>query len=118
MDGDRWAPLHETVEGRVESLALAHHASVSAARITRITRLTGDALDDLDLTGCAPVPEVAGLADTWWRVTREKPRPAASRRTAPLWSTRDSGTRTCAASADRAQAAASSTKARTPDSRA
>ncbi len=64
VDGDRWAPLHETVEGWVESLALAHHASASAARITR---LTGDALDDLDLTGCTPVPEVAGLADTWWR---------------------------------------------------
>ncbi|MFE2275447.1 hypothetical protein ACFXB4_40290 [Streptomyces lavendulae] len=29
--------------------------------------MTRDAVDDLDLSGFEPVPEVAGLADTWWR---------------------------------------------------
>ncbi|MFE9577306.1 hypothetical protein ACFYO1_13030 [Nocardia sp. NPDC006044] len=63
-DQGRWVPLHSTIEGWVESLALAHHASI---RARRITRLTGDELDDIDLDGYEPVPEVRGLADTWWR---------------------------------------------------
>ncbi|MFG2987284.1 hypothetical protein ACGFYQ_39640 [Streptomyces sp. NPDC048258] len=61
-----WAPLHASIEGWVEALALADHAR-RCARTT--TTLTGDAVDDLDLDGFEPVPEVAGLADTWWRGT-------------------------------------------------
>ncbi|MFI5862973.1 hypothetical protein [Streptomyces sp. NPDC051546] len=62
--GERWAPLHATVEGWIESQALAHFAFRWAEQVTR---LTGDAVDDLDLTGFERVPEVAGIADDWWR---------------------------------------------------
>lgn len=64
IHGDRWTPLHQTVEGWVESVALAHHASLWAKQITRVT---GDDVDVLDLDTFEPVKEVAGLADTWWR---------------------------------------------------
>ncbi|MFJ5936042.1 hypothetical protein [Streptomyces sp. NPDC093071] len=60
----KWAPLHATVEGWVESLALAHHASMWARQVTK---LVGDDADGIDLTGYAPVREVRGLTDTWWR---------------------------------------------------
>lgn len=60
----RWAPLHATVEGWVESLALAHHASMWARRVTK---LVGDEVDDIEWDGYEPVREVRGLADTWWR---------------------------------------------------
>ncbi|WP_334663908.1 hypothetical protein [Streptomyces cyaneofuscatus] len=59
-----WAPLHATVEGWVESLALAHHASTWAEQVTK---LVGDDVDGIELNGYAPVREVKGLADTWWR---------------------------------------------------
>ncbi|MET4927043.1 hypothetical protein P3L51_32605 [Streptomyces sp. PSRA5] len=59
-----WVPLHATVAGWVEALALAAHAR-SCARTTMT--LTGDAVDDLELDRFEAVPEVAGLADTWWR---------------------------------------------------
>lgn len=61
---DAWAPLHAGIEGWVESLALAHHAARWA---TSITRITGDAVDDLDLAAYEPVPEVQGITDNWWR---------------------------------------------------
>lgn len=61
---ERWTPLHATVEGWVESLALAHHASGCAKRITRVV---GDDVDRFSLDAYEPVPEVQGLADTWWR---------------------------------------------------
>ncbi|MFD7027236.1 hypothetical protein ACFWAR_04270 [Streptomyces sp. NPDC059917] len=61
-----WAPLHASVEGWVEALALADRAR-RCARTT--TTVTGDEVDGLDLRGFEPVPEVAGLADTWWRGT-------------------------------------------------
>ncbi|MGW4734434.1 hypothetical protein ACWEQC_35630 [Streptomyces shenzhenensis] len=64
IQGDRWAPLHATVEGWVESLALAHHASMWAKRVTK---LVGDDVDVIELNGYEPVREVRGLADTWWR---------------------------------------------------
>ncbi|MFF4507708.1 hypothetical protein [Streptomyces sp. NPDC001401] len=64
IHGDRWTPLHQTVEGWVESLALAHHASMWAKQITRVT---GDDFDALALDTLEPVKEVRGLADTWWR---------------------------------------------------
>ncbi|NUW44122.1 hypothetical protein [Nonomuraea rhodomycinica] len=62
--GYRWAPLHSSVEGWVESLALAYHASTHAKSITKVT---GQDVDALPLAGYETVPEVAGLADNWWR---------------------------------------------------
>ncbi|MFI9401414.1 hypothetical protein [Nocardia sp. NPDC052316] len=64
IDGTRWVPLHASVEGWIESVALAHHASNRAAQITTIK---GDAIDGLALHDFEPVTEVRGLADTWWR---------------------------------------------------
>ncbi|MFC8795440.1 hypothetical protein [Streptomyces cinereoruber] len=64
IDGYRWAPLHAGIEGWVESLALAHHARRWAGTVTRIT---GEAVESLDLEGYEPVPEVRGMTDTWWR---------------------------------------------------
>ncbi|MGW4982320.1 hypothetical protein [Streptomyces mirabilis] len=64
IHGERWTPLHQTVEGRVESVALAHHASMWAKRVTRVT---GNEVDAIALDAFEPVKEVKGLADTWWR---------------------------------------------------
>lgn len=64
IQAERWTPLHATVEGWIESLALAHHASMWARQITRVT---GDDVDGIALDGYEPVHEVRGLADTWWR---------------------------------------------------
>ncbi len=64
IHGHRWAPLHGSTEGWVESLALADHARRWAGTVTRVT---GEAVDSLDLEGHEPVPEVRGLTDTWWR---------------------------------------------------
>ncbi|MEU8777174.1 hypothetical protein [Streptomyces sp. NPDC048606] len=64
LQGTAWAPLHAGIEGWIEALALAHHAR-RWARAT--TTLTGEEVDTLDLDGFEPVPEVAGLTDTWWR---------------------------------------------------
>ncbi|MER6392779.1 hypothetical protein ABT236_30485 [Streptomyces sp. NPDC001523] len=50
----------------MEALALAHHAR-RCARST--TTLTGDEVDGIDLDSFEAVPEVAGIADTWWRGT-------------------------------------------------
>jgi hypothetical protein len=33
----------------------------------QITKLTGAEVDELDLDGFEPVPEVQGRADAWWR---------------------------------------------------
>ncbi|MEV7783370.1 hypothetical protein [Kitasatospora sp. NPDC088351] len=60
----QWAPLHATVEGWVESLALAHHASMWAKKIVMVN---GDDVDGIVLDGYEPVHEVMGVADTWWR---------------------------------------------------
>ncbi|GAA1000863.1 hypothetical protein GCM10009555_104480 [Acrocarpospora macrocephala] len=64
VHGDRWVPLHSTVEGWVESVALAHHASTWAKTITKVT---GRDVDSLQLDLYEAVTEVAGLADNWWR---------------------------------------------------
>ncbi|MFF0262049.1 hypothetical protein ACFYR2_24915 [Streptomyces microflavus] len=64
IDADRWTPLHAGTEGWVEALALAAHAGYWAKTITKIR---GSAVEELDLDGFEPVPEVQGLADTWWR---------------------------------------------------
>ncbi|MEY2229020.1 hypothetical protein [Streptomyces sp. BF23-19] len=62
----RWVPLHASVDGWVESAALAHHAAMCAKQITKVT---GDDVDALELGSYEPVAEVEGLADTWWRGT-------------------------------------------------
>ncbi|MEU1736848.1 hypothetical protein [Streptosporangium sp. NPDC020145] len=64
IHSELWTPLHATVEGWVESVALAYHASMWA---TKITKITGDEVEAIQLEGYEPVQEVAGLADTWWR---------------------------------------------------
>ncbi|MBP2579810.1 hypothetical protein J3A78_000288 [Streptomyces sp. PvR006] len=64
ISGYHWTPLHASTEGWVESLALADHAR---RRAKTITRITGKAVDSLDLEGYEPVPEVRGLTDSWWR---------------------------------------------------
>ncbi|MER7967750.1 hypothetical protein ABTX35_01825 [Streptomyces sp. NPDC096080] len=64
IHGSCWAPLHASTDGWVESLALAAHAGRWARTITKIT---GKAVDSLDLDGYEPVPEVQGLTDSWWR---------------------------------------------------
>lgn len=48
----------------LQALALASHAGYWAKPITKIK---GSAVAELDLEGLEPVPEVQGLADTWWR---------------------------------------------------
>ncbi|MFG2325337.1 hypothetical protein [Streptomyces sp. NPDC048568] len=64
IHADRWTPLHRTIEGWVEALALAHHASTWARQTNKIT---GDEVDALALDTFEPVQEVEGLTDTWWR---------------------------------------------------
>ncbi|MFJ8112324.1 hypothetical protein [Streptomyces sp. NPDC096132] len=64
IDADRWTPLHADADGWVESLALAAHAGRWARTVTKIT---GPAVESLDLAGYEPVPEVRGVTDTWWR---------------------------------------------------
>ncbi|MFD6969136.1 hypothetical protein [Streptomyces sp. NPDC059979] len=66
IHGSRWAPLHASTDGWVESLALATHARRWAKSITRIT---GEAVASLGLDGYEQVPEVQGMTDTWWRGT-------------------------------------------------
>ncbi|WP_406207347.1 hypothetical protein OH807_34615 [Kitasatospora sp. NBC_01560] len=62
--GHHWVPLHASVEGWVESVAPARHAALRAQQITKVT---GPDVAALDLGRHEPVPEVAGLADQWWR---------------------------------------------------
>jgi hypothetical protein len=64
IHGHHWAPLHASTDGWVESLALAGHARRWAGTLTRIT---GEAVDSLDLKGYEPVPEVRGVTDSWMR---------------------------------------------------
>ncbi|MBF6455264.1 hypothetical protein [Nocardia cyriacigeorgica] len=64
IDGGPWVSLHASIEGWIESVALAHHATLSARQITTIR---GEAIDELPPRDFEPVPEVRGLADTWWR---------------------------------------------------
>ncbi|TWD15324.1 hypothetical protein FB570_113174 [Streptomyces sp. T12] len=64
IHANHWAPLHATVEGWIEALALTHHAAMWAKRITKVT---GDDVDGIELGTMEQVPEVRGLADAWWR---------------------------------------------------
>jgi hypothetical protein len=62
--GPNWTPLHASVDGWVESIALSRHAARWARQITR---LRSEEVDAFDLSGFEPVAEVRGLADTWWK---------------------------------------------------
>jgi hypothetical protein len=64
IHGDTWTPLHASMEGWIESVALEYTARRWAPNIRTIK---GTAVDDIDFTGMDPVPEVEGLADNWWR---------------------------------------------------
>ncbi|MFB9450132.1 hypothetical protein Dvina_28255 [Dactylosporangium vinaceum] len=55
--------LHDSIEGWIESVALAHEV---AGRARQITTLTGPEADAVALAGLTPIPEVRGRADTWW----------------------------------------------------
>ncbi|AGL19762.1 hypothetical protein L083_6252 [Actinoplanes sp. N902-109] len=62
-DDEKWIPLHGSIDGWVESLALAY-AAVDIA--DTITKLAGPATDSLDLTSMQPVELVDGRANGWW----------------------------------------------------
>ncbi len=64
--GDIWVPLHASVEGWVESVALAYTARMYAREVRR---LSGKEVDTLNLAEMEPVAEVAGRTDFWWRGT-------------------------------------------------
>lgn len=64
IDAYRWTPLHASTDGWVESLALADHAGRCAKTVTKIT---GKAVQSLELRGYEPVLEVKAVTDTWWR---------------------------------------------------
>ncbi len=50
--------------GWVESVALVHHAFRWAGQVTRVS---GPAVEGIDLGGLESVSLVAGMADAWWR---------------------------------------------------
>jgi hypothetical protein len=60
----RWVPLHGTIEGWIESLALAHDAFTYAERVTRYS---GARVESVDFTALEPVEVVGGITDNWWR---------------------------------------------------
>ncbi|MFF9979492.1 hypothetical protein [Streptomyces erythrochromogenes] len=64
IQAGRWVPLHGSVEGWVESIALAYHAFRWA---TAINVASGEAVEELQLEGYQPVIEVDGMSDSWLR---------------------------------------------------
>lgn len=61
-----WVPLHASIEGWVEALALTYQAREDARTVRRVI---GPAADDL-IAGVEtemPVGDVAGIADNWWQ---------------------------------------------------
>lgn len=62
-DDDRWVPLHASIEGWIESLALAYAAADIA---DTVTRLAGRVVDEIDVTAMQPVMEVQGISTGWW----------------------------------------------------
>lgn len=64
LDSGSFVPLHDSIEGWVEAVSLAHHAASHAAEV-RILR--GTAADALDLDGFEEVRAARGIADRWWR---------------------------------------------------
>ncbi|WP_436532319.1 hypothetical protein [Actinoplanes sp. HUAS TT8] len=59
----RWVPLHGSIDGWVESLAMACAAMDVA---DTVTRLSGEAVDSLDLSSMQPVGSVDGITNGWW----------------------------------------------------
>jgi hypothetical protein len=64
IHGVGWVPLHASIVGWVESIALAYRARRWAPNVVTIR---GEGVDDIDLSGMEEVADVAGMADTWWR---------------------------------------------------
>ncbi|MFD0782485.1 hypothetical protein ACFQZ8_00880 [Micromonospora azadirachtae] len=62
-DDGQWVPLHRSIDGWVEALALAYAAMQVA---DTVTRLTGSAVGQLDLTAMQPVAAVGGITNGWW----------------------------------------------------
>ncbi len=62
-DDGQWIPLYCSIDGWVEALALAWAAMDIA---DTVTRLTGSAVDQLDLNTMQPVAEVGGITNGWW----------------------------------------------------
>jgi len=62
-DDGHWVPLHRSIEGWIESVALAYAAMDVA---DTVTRLTGSPVGQLDLTAMQPVVEVGGITNGWW----------------------------------------------------
>lgn len=63
-NSDSWVPLHESIEGWIESLSLAYHASAHASSISI---LRGAKVGGLDLAEFEEIRAVQGIADRWWR---------------------------------------------------
>jgi hypothetical protein len=78
IDADHWIPLHAGMQGWVEALALAHHARRWAQTVTRIK---GDAVEEVDLDGTADLVtgEAGGAAALRVMPDDLRPRPAACR---------------------------------------
>ncbi|MBM0276253.1 hypothetical protein JM949_12785 [Micromonospora sp. STR1s_6] len=55
--------MHRSIDGWVEALALAYAAMDVA---DTVTRLTGSAVGQLDLTAMQPVAEVGGITNGRW----------------------------------------------------
>ncbi|MGC4896996.1 hypothetical protein [Micromonospora sp. DT31] len=62
-DDGQWVPLHRSIDGWVESLALAYAAMGMADTVTKVT---GSAIDQLDLAAMQPIAEVGGITNGWW----------------------------------------------------
>ncbi|MEU8080115.1 hypothetical protein AB0B31_32260 [Catellatospora citrea] len=60
-----WVPLHGSVEGWVEAAALRHLADGLPAEVRMAAGARIDGLPER--YGLRPLPEVAGVADGWWR---------------------------------------------------
>lgn len=56
-------PLHGSVDGWVDSVALAHAALENAESVTR---LTGAEVDKLDMNSMDPVESIQGISNNWW----------------------------------------------------
>ncbi|UQU67557.1 hypothetical protein COUCH_15345 [Couchioplanes caeruleus] len=66
--GYPWVPLHASIDGWVESLALVYAARNDARLVRRVTGEEADRLIER-LADEPPIATVAGLADNWWQLT-------------------------------------------------
>ncbi len=65
--GYPWVPLHASIDGWVESLALLYAARNTAAQVRRVAGEEADRLIE-KLADQPPIAAVAGLADNWWQL--------------------------------------------------